>query len=99
MHDVGERLQRRPQLDREHKLAHDLAGTRRDQCRADEHAATAVGYQLHRAPVKVVNVASCGLIRIGAATTTSMPLARAEASDNPTDAVSGSVYVTRGTAP
>ena len=29
-------------------------------------AATAVGYQLHRAPVEVVNVAACGLGRIGA---------------------------------
>ena len=54
MNDVGERLQRRPQLDREHELAHDLAGARSDQRRADEHAALAVGDQLHRAAVEVV---------------------------------------------
>src|SRR5919112_606011 len=42
-----------------------ISPARRDQCRADEHATQAVGHQLHRAPVEVVNVASCGLSRVG----------------------------------
>src|SRR4051812_24383286 len=41
MDDVGERRQRRGQLDREHELAQDFAGTRRDQSRAHEHATLA----------------------------------------------------------
>ena len=63
--DVGERVQRRAQLDREHEFAQDLAGTRRDQRRADQHAALAVGDQLERAAVKVMDVAARGLGRIG----------------------------------
>jgi hypothetical protein len=66
MNDVRERLQRCLQLDREHELAHDLAGTRSDQGRADEHAALAVGDQLQRPSVEVMNMASRGLGRIGA---------------------------------
>ena len=52
--DVGERLQRRAQLDRQHELAQDLARTRSDQRRADQHPALAVADQLQRAAVKVV---------------------------------------------
>ena len=63
--DVGERLQRSAQLDRQHELAHDLARTRSDQRRADQHPALAVADQLERAAVKVVDVAARGLGRIG----------------------------------
>ena len=66
MNDVGERLQRDALLDREHELADDLARTRGDQGGADQHAAFAVGDQLERAAVEVVDVASRGLGRIGA---------------------------------
>ena len=55
-----------PQFDREHQLAHDLARTRSDQRRADQHPALAVADQLERAPVEVVDVAARGLGRIGA---------------------------------
>ena len=65
MNDVGERLQRSAQLDRQHELADDLAGARRDQRRADQHPALAVGDQLERAAVKVVDVAARGLRRVG----------------------------------
>src|SRR5262249_33768971 len=63
---VGERLHRRAELDREHELAQDLARTRRDQCRADQRPALAVADQLERAAVKVMDVASCRLGRVGA---------------------------------
>src|ERR1700730_15247811 len=43
MDDMGERLQERAQLDREHELADDLAGARCDQRRADQHPALTVG--------------------------------------------------------
>src|ERR671913_1776642 len=65
MNDVGERVQRRAQLDREHELAHDLARTWSDQRGADEHAVFAVADELQSAAVKVVNVPSGGLGRIG----------------------------------
>ena len=87
-----------PQLDRQHELAHDLARARRDQGRAYQHAALAVGDQLERAPVKVMDVAARGLRRIGAGDDHLDASARAAASDSPTDAISGSVNVTRGTA-
>jgi hypothetical protein len=35
MNDVGERLQRRPQLDSEHELSHDLARARSDEALRD----------------------------------------------------------------
>src|SRR5690348_1109476 len=42
MDDVDQRRQRNAQLDREHQLADDLAGTRGDEGRADQHAALAI---------------------------------------------------------
>ena len=59
-------LQRSTELDRQHQLAEDLARSRRDERRADQHAALAIGDQLDRAPVKIVDVATRGLGRIGA---------------------------------
>src|SRR5215211_1576289 len=64
--DVGERLQRNAQLDREHQLAHDLARTGSDQHRADQHPALAVADEFERAPVEVMDGAPCSLGRIGA---------------------------------
>src|SRR5829696_2242563 len=46
--DVGERLQRNAQLDREHELAHDLARARSDQHRADQHPVLAVADEFER---------------------------------------------------
>ena len=66
MDDVGESLQRRPQLDREHELADDLPCTRCDQRRANQHAALAVRDQLERASMEIVDVAARGLCRVGA---------------------------------
>src|SRR6476659_8507467 len=64
MDDVGERLQGRPQLDREHELANDLAGARRDQRGTDEHSALSVRDQLERSAVKVMDVAPGRLGRV-----------------------------------
>ena len=44
----------------------DLARTRSDKSRADQHAALAVANQLERATMKVMDGAACGLGRIGA---------------------------------
>ena len=98
MNDIGKCVQRRSELDRQHQLAEDLARSRRDERCADQDAAVAIGNELECAPVKIVDVATHALGRIGLAMTTSIPLARAAASDSPTDATSGSVNVTRGTA-
>src|SRR6476660_5316899 len=46
MDDIGERLQRRPQLDGEHELADNLACAWCDQRCADQHPALTVGDQL-----------------------------------------------------
>src|SRR5207248_4242526 len=64
MDDVGERLQRSAQLDRQYELAQDLAGTRSDQGRADQDSALAIADQLERAAVKVMDVPSRGLSRV-----------------------------------
>src|SRR5262245_45517865 len=45
MNDVGERLQWRTELDGQYELTDDLTRPRRDQRRADEHLARAVGDQ------------------------------------------------------
>jgi hypothetical protein len=66
MDDIGENLQRRPQLDGEHELADDLACAGCDHCRADQHPALTIGDELERATVKVMDVAARGLSRIGA---------------------------------
>src|SRR4051794_39340157 len=66
VNDVGERLQRRGQLDRQHELAQNLAGARRHERCADQHAALAVANQFERAAVKVMDVAARGLRRIRA---------------------------------
>src|SRR2546423_410753 len=63
--DVGKRLERSRELYSQHELAKDLAGTWRDERRTNQHAALAVGDQLHRAAVKVVGVAARGLRGIG----------------------------------
>src|SRR4029078_12597803 len=60
MDHVGERVQRGAQLDREHELSHDLACTGRDHCRPAQYPARAIGDQLDRAPMKVVDVAPRG---------------------------------------
>src|SRR4030095_6506516 len=62
--DVGEQRQRGGELDRQHELAEDLAGARRDQRRADERAAPAIADELDRAAMKIVDVAAGGLGRI-----------------------------------
>src|SRR5262245_30589888 len=64
--DIGERFQRSTELDRQHELAQDLTRTGSHQGRADQHTALAVGDQLQRATVKVMDVAARGLCRIGA---------------------------------
>ena len=61
MNDIGESLQRCPELDREHELADDLACARSDQRRADQHPALSIGDKLERATVKVMNVAARAL--------------------------------------
>ena len=53
-------------FDRQHEFPKDLARARSDERRADQHAAPAVGDQFDRAPVKVVDVATDRLCRIGA---------------------------------
>ena len=52
VNDVGERFQRRAQLDRQHELADYLPRARRDQGRAYQHAARAIGDQFESASVK-----------------------------------------------
>jgi len=64
--DVRERLEWDAEFDGQHELAEDLACPRSDQGSANQDAALAVGNQLERAPVKVVNVAADGLRRISA---------------------------------
>src|SRR5262245_52400069 len=64
MNDIGERRQRRSQLDCEHELAEDLACTWCDHRRADQHPAFSVSDQLERATVKIVDVAARRLCRI-----------------------------------
>src|SRR4051812_39758669 len=61
MDDIGEGLQWCPQFDREYQLAHDLARARRDECRADQHAAFAIADEFERSPMEVVDVAARGL--------------------------------------
>src|SRR2546423_1405612 len=41
--DVGKRLERGPELDSQHELAKDLAGTGRNERRTDQHAALCSG--------------------------------------------------------
>ena len=98
MNDIGESLQRCPELDREHELADVLACARSDEGRADEHSARSVGDQLERATVKVVDVAARGLSRIGAGDDDVDAFGPRGSFRSPTDATSGSVNVTRGTA-
>ena len=62
--DVGGRLQRNAQLDREHDLARDLARARSDQHRADQHPVLAVADEFECALVEVVDGAPCGLGRV-----------------------------------
>src|SRR5262245_48379216 len=62
--DVGERFERRTQLDRQHELAKDLTRSRRDKRCADQHSASPICDELECASVKIVDVAACGLGRI-----------------------------------
>ncbi len=62
---VGEGLERRAQFDRQHELTQDLARARAHERRADQNPALAVGDELERAPVKVMDVPSRGLGGIG----------------------------------
>jgi hypothetical protein len=50
MDDIGQRVQRRSELDRQHQLAEDLARSRRDERCADQDAAVAIGNELECAP-------------------------------------------------
>jgi hypothetical protein len=63
---LPKRLQWRAELDREHQLTQDLAGSRSNQRCADQYCAIAICHDLEGAPVKIVDVAARGLGRVGA---------------------------------
>src|SRR5207249_3605458 len=82
--DVGQGADRRRRLEREHKLAEDLARAGRDKSGADQHAARAVGDELERAAVEIVDVAWAASPGSVVATATSTPWSRAACSEMPT---------------